>query len=74
MRNSWDSLITLVAIAAAVVVPVRLAFALDHPVVGVNGLRLVQLLFLVDAILQCRSHLRRDVRSSQAERVVRGAG
>jgi voltage-gated potassium channel len=63
-----------VAIAAAVVVPVRLAFALDHPVVGVNGLRLVQLLFLVDAILQCRSHLRRDVRSSQAEPVVRGAG
>jgi len=74
MRKSWDSLITVIAVAAAVVVPVRLAFAIDHPLVGVNGLRLVQLLFLIDVVLQFRTRLRREAQSSHDASPVRGVG
>lgn len=52
MRKAWDALVTLLSIAVAIAVPVRLAFVVDHPVLGMDGLRLVQLLFLVDLILR----------------------
>jgi len=66
MRKAWDALVTVLSIAVAIAVPVRLAFSVDHPMVGMPGLRLVQLLFLADLILRFRARSKLRAGSSHS--------
>jgi len=74
MRKPWDALVTVLSIAVAIAVPVRLAFAVEHPIVAVQGLRVVQLLFLVDLILRFRARTKPRSGSAHASSAVESNG
>lgn len=74
MRKAWDALVTFLSIAVAIAVPVRLAFVVDHPILAMDGLRFVQLVFLADLILRCLARKKRGTGLAHSGSGGEGAG